>query len=270
MKKTPNGQFLSGAFALSLTALFTACRSTPTQIAPELKSLQGYWQGEGGAGSISINITGNSLNYYARPDQWYKTTFTLPAGTDPKQLLATIKDCGDESPKPIGEVVASIYKIEDGTLTFASPPSHNAKAPKSFEDEAIGGIFAVRKVQPQKRKAQPPKTKVTGSETSQREQITGSAWVLEPGLKHPAEMATIASVSELYRAPIVFQNNSAGIRKVYWLDYNGERRRYCELKPGESCDMGTFLTHPWVVTDAQGKALGLYYPDGQKRTVTLE
>jgi len=55
--------------------------------------------------------------------------------------------------------------------------------------------------------------------------------ILEPGLKHPAEMAKIASVSELYRAPIVFQNNSAGIRKVYWLDYNGERRRYCELKP---------------------------------------
>src|SRR5437773_12482391 len=88
MKKTPNGQFLSAAIALSLAALFTACRSTPTQTAPELKSLQGYWQGEGGAGSISINITGNSINYYARPDQWFKTTFTLPAGTDPKQLLA--------------------------------------------------------------------------------------------------------------------------------------------------------------------------------------
>ena len=270
MKKTPNGQFLSGAFALSLAALLAACRSTSTQIAPELKSLQGYWQGEGGAGSISINITGNSLNYYARPDQWFKTTFTLPAGTDPKQLLATIKDCGGESPKPIGEVVASIYKIEEGTLTFASPPSHNAKAPKSFEDEAIGGIFAVRKVQPQKRITEPLKTKATKDETRQREQITGSAWVLEPGLKHAAEMTNIASVSELYSAPIVFQNNSAGLRKVYWLDYNGERQRYCELKPGENCELGTFLTHPWVVTDAQGKALSLYYPDGQKRTVTLE
>jgi hypothetical protein len=270
MKKAPNGQFLSGAFALSLTALFTACRSTPTQIAPELKSLQGYWQGEGGAGNISINITGNSLNYYARPDQWYQTTFTLPAGTGPKQLLATIKDCGDKSPKPIGEVVASIYKIEDGTLTFASPPSHNAKAPESFEDEAIGGIFAVRKVQPQKRNAQPPKTKVTRSETSQRERITGSAWVLEPGLKHPAEKGGIASGPDQYPVPIAFQNNSPGIRKVYWLDTNGERRLYRELKPGESYGLGTYLSHPWVVTDAQGKALGLYYPDGQKRTVTLE
>ena len=270
MKKTPNGQFLSGAFALSLMALFTACRSTPTQIAPELKSLQGYWQGEGPAGNISINITGNSLNYYARPDQWFKTTFTLPAGTDPKQLRATIKDCGDESQKPIGEVVASIYKIEDGTLTFASPPSHNAKAPKSFEDEAIGGIFAVRKVQPQKRNTERPKTKVTRGETSQREQITGSAWVLEPGQQHPVEMAKIVSGPDGFAVPIAFQNNSAGIRKVYWLDTNGERQFFRELKPGESYELGTYLSHPWVVTDAQGKALGLYYPDGQKRTVTLE
>src|SRR5947208_15608939 len=112
MKKTPNGQFLSGAFALSLTALFTACRSTPTPTAPELKSLQGYWQGERPAGNISINITGNSLNYYARPDQWFKTTFTLPAGPDPKQLLASIKDCRHESQQPLGDVVAPIATLE--------------------------------------------------------------------------------------------------------------------------------------------------------------
>ena len=43
---------------------------------------------------------------------------------------------------------------------------------------------------------------------SQREQITGSAWVLEPGLKHPAEIAGVASVSQLYSVLIVFQNNS--------------------------------------------------------------
>src|SRR5882724_2735330 len=118
MKKTPNGQFLSGAFALSLAVLFTACRSTPTQTAVELKRLQGYWQGQGGAGSISINITGSSLNYYARPDHWFKTTFTLPAGTDPQQLRATVKESGEKPPKSVGEVVVAIFRIEDGTLTL--------------------------------------------------------------------------------------------------------------------------------------------------------
>ena len=57
MKKAPNGQFLLGAVALSLVVLFTACQSTPTQTAAELNRLQGYWQGEGPAGKISITIT---------------------------------------------------------------------------------------------------------------------------------------------------------------------------------------------------------------------
>jgi len=101
-------------------------------------------------------------------------------------------------------------------------------------------------------------------------QIRGNAKALEQGRKHPAEMAKIASGPDLFAAPIAFQNNSAGIRKVYWLDTNGERQLYRELKPGESYELGTYLSHPWVVTDADGNALGLYYPDGQKRTVTLE
>ena len=270
MKRTPNGQILLGAFALSLAALFTACRSTPTRTAAELNRLQGYWQGEGGPGKTSITITGNSLYYYARPDFWFKTTFTLPAGTDPQQLRATIKDCGGEPPKPIGDVVVSIFKIEDGTLTIASPSTHNAKPPKSFEDEVIGGLDVVRKVQPQKEKPETPKTKAPETKVVTRQQITGSAWVLEPSRQHPAEIAKIASGSELYPVPMVFQNNSAGIRKVHWLDTNGERQLYRDLKPGESWEVGTFLAHAWVVTDAQGNALALYYPDGQKRTVTLE
>jgi hypothetical protein len=275
MKKAPNGQFLLGAVALSLAALFTPCQSAPTQTAAELNRLQGYWQGEGPPGKISITITGNSLHYYARPDHWFKTTFTLPAGTDPQQLRATI--IKDNSPpkdpnSTIGKVVAAIFKIEDGTLTLATfqdgDAARAAVPPKSFEDEQT--FIVLRKVQPQKRNTEPPKTKVTTGETRQREQITGSAWVFEPGQQHPAEIAKIASGPDLFAVPIAFQNNSAGIRKVYWLDTNGERQLYRELKPGESYGLGTYLSHPWVVTDADGNALGLYYPDGQKRTVTLE
>ena len=271
MKKAPNGQFLLGAVALSLAVLFAACQSTPTQTGAELNRLQGYWQGEGPAGKISIAIAGNSLHYYARPDHWFKTTFTLPAGKGPQQLRATIiKD--NLPPKDpssaIGKVVAAIFKIEDGTLTLATfqdgDAASAARPPKSFEDKQT--LLVLRKVQPGK--TEPPKTTGTMGET--REHITGSAWVLEPGQQHPAEMAKIASGPDLFAAPIAFQNKSAGIRKVYWLDTNGERQLYRELKPGEIYELGTYLSHPWVVTDAQGRALGLYYPDGQKRTVTLE
>ena len=96
MKKAPNGQFLLGAFALSLAALLTAGQSTPTRTAVELNRLQGYWEGEGAGGKCSITIVGNSL-HYRNSGGWFKTTFTLPAGTDPRQLHATIKECSPPS-----------------------------------------------------------------------------------------------------------------------------------------------------------------------------
>ena len=162
MKKAPNGQFLWGAWALSFAALFTACQSTPTPTAAELKRLQGHWVGVGSESNTSITITGNRLHYHSRTDFWFKTTFTLPAGTAPQQLRATIKDCAGEPPKPIGKVVLAIFKIEDGTLTLANygdlssdePP----KAPKSFEDER-NQLTVLRKVQPPEKSTEPPKTK---------------------------------------------------------------------------------------------------------------
>ena len=162
MKKTPNGLFWTGAVALSLAALFTACQSTPTRTAAELRRLQGYWEGEGLEGKCSITITGNSLHFYARTDFWYKTTFTLLAGTDPRVLRITIKDCSGEPPAPISKVVFALFKIEEGTLTLASPADGEAgrpqRQPKSFDDENLS-IIKLRKVQPQKSNTEPPKTK---------------------------------------------------------------------------------------------------------------
>ena len=162
MKKAPNGQFLSGAFALSLAALFGACQSTPTRTAEELKSLQGYWVGVGKSSGESITITGNSLHYHDNTNFWYKTTFTLLAGTDPQVLRITIRDCSGEPPAPISKVVFALCKIEDGTLTLASPADGEAgrpqRRPKSFDDENLG-IYKLRKVQPQKSNTEPPKTK---------------------------------------------------------------------------------------------------------------
>ena len=144
MKKTPDGLFWLGAVALSLAALFTACQSTPTQTAVELKRLQGYWVGIGSESNTSITITGNSLDYYSRTDFWFKTKFTLPARTDPQQLRVTIKDCSPPK-SPIGKVVLAICKIEDGTLTLANLQS--GEPPKRLEDEG-NQLTVLRKVQP--------------------------------------------------------------------------------------------------------------------------
>ena len=156
MKKATNSQSLLGAVALSLAALFTACQSTPTRTATELERLQGNWGGDGAAGKCSITITGNSLHFYARTDFWYETTFTLPAGTDPQQLHATIKDCSPPTTNAIGKVVFAIFKIEDGALTLAAYDMSD-EPPKTFASAT--SRYVVKKVQPQKKNAEPPKTK---------------------------------------------------------------------------------------------------------------
>ena len=221
---------------------------------------------------ITITITGNSLHFHRDTNFWYETTLTLPAGTDPKQLHATIKDGPENAKDSIGKVVTAIFKIEDGKLTLAGirTPDGAPEPPINFDsEETMSGRFELRKVQPQKKNAKSSTSKVTVGETSQGQPNPGQAPALESGRKHPAEMAKIASGPDLFASPIAFQNNSAGLRKVYWIDKSGERRPYCELKPGENCEIGTYLGHPWVATDADGNALALYYPDGQKRTVTL-
>ena len=153
MKKAQKGHFLWGAFALSLAALLTAGQCTPTRTAVELDRLQGYWEGEGAGGKCSITITGNSINYRAGTT-WYEATFVIPAITDPQQLRATIKDCGP-SKVALGKEVFVIYKIEDGTLTLTTYDPAD-EPPKTFNSN---NLYVVKKVEPQKKNAEPPKTK---------------------------------------------------------------------------------------------------------------
>lgn len=101
----------------------------------ELKPLQGTWEGfmvgYEADGKITITITGNSLRFRRDTDFWFDTTFTLPAGTYPQQLHATIKDC----PQPcddVGKVVFAIFKVEDRTLTLAGIQASSVEPPKTF------------------------------------------------------------------------------------------------------------------------------------------
>ena len=217
-------------------------------------------------GKITMTITGIALHYHGlNTNEVYDATFTLPAETNPHELRATVTSAVHTN--TLGVVVRAIFKIGDGNLTLAINQDSEQEPPKSFDDATPGvARYELWRVQSQKKNVEAS----TSGEPGQPHQITGNAKALEQGGKHPAEIAKIVSGPDLFAAPIAFQNNSAGNRKVYWLDTNGERQLYRELKPGESYELGTYLSHPWVVTDADGNALGLYFPDGQKRTVTLE
>jgi len=132
-----------------------AAGTTDQPIAAELQPLQGTWEGFM-VGSedrkITITITGNSLHFRRDTDFWFKTTFTLPPGTYPQQLHATIKDCAEPC-DDIGKVVFAIFKIEDGTLTLAGIQASAVEPPKTFgeipgfEDNRLF-CYKLRRVQP--------------------------------------------------------------------------------------------------------------------------
>ena len=123
---------------------------------PELQLLQGIWEGfslsqETPDGPIvketdpiTVTITGNSLHFHRDANFWFETTITLLSGTKPQQLHATIKR-GSNS---IGEVVAVIFKIEDGTLTLATD-NGAGEAMKIFE--TAPNRYELRRVQPQEK-----------------------------------------------------------------------------------------------------------------------
>ncbi len=122
--------FLGPCLCLCLHA---ACAKQPPcapPVAPEPHPLQGYWEGDGDSGTVSMTIAGDSLYFYARPDFQYDTTFTLAPGTDPPELHATILDSPRTSGSA-GELVIAIYEFEEGTLHIAAVDKSDGA---SFDD----------------------------------------------------------------------------------------------------------------------------------------
>ena len=132
-------------------------------IAAELQPLQGTWEGgvvgDKSHDKIIITITGNSLHFHRDTNFWFETTFTLPPGKTPRQLHATIKNSAPPT-NGIGQVVRAIFKVEDGTLTLVPGGDSDEEMPKSFKAAEEKGLtrYELRKVQPQKKNAELPKS----------------------------------------------------------------------------------------------------------------
>jgi uncharacterized protein (TIGR03067 family) len=141
-----------------LTANAKCVANHPTGV--ELQPLQGTWEGvmvgDNARQKIIISITGNSLHFHRDTNFWFETTITLPEGKTPKQLHATIKHSAPPE-ESNGQVVVAIFKIEDATLTLTTG-NGDGEAPKSFEATGLNR-YELRKVQPQKKNAELPKSK---------------------------------------------------------------------------------------------------------------
>jgi uncharacterized protein (TIGR03067 family) len=170
LKESLGFTVLSLVLPCLLLGLQAGCKTNPPTAA-ELQRLQGTWEGvalgqetPGGsfvksAGTITITITGNSFHFHRDTNFWFETTIALPAGTDPQQLRATIKDnAPSQGSNAIGKVVVALFKIDGGTLTLAARGDGSEETPISFEDEKVTR-YELRKVQPQKKNTQPPNPK---------------------------------------------------------------------------------------------------------------
>ncbi|XP_007903128.1 von Hippel-Lindau-like protein [Callorhinchus milii] len=49
---------------------------------------------------------------------------------------------------------------------------------------------------------------------------------------------------------ISFVNKSQRTVRPWWIDFEGFPQQYDDIEPGESLDMCTYLTHPWLFRDA--------------------
>src|SRR5271165_87321 len=78
--------------------------------------------------------------------------------------------------------------------------------------------------------------------------------------------ATLALISENGDTPtsIEFVNDYSGAVTVNWIDYSGTIEFYMTLSPGQSYVQPTFVTHPWIIYDANtGVALEGFLPIAQ-------
>jgi uncharacterized protein (TIGR03067 family) len=154
---------LKRAHGLAALSLFLPCveisaqrgaaspANQPTNAA--LERLQGTWQGVmlgQESTAITITISRNSFHFHRDTNFWFDTTITLPPGTDPQQLHATIKSSADSQDSAVGEVVVAIFKIQGETLALATSAGSPEETPTRFDDEKASR-YELRMVPPPKK-----------------------------------------------------------------------------------------------------------------------
>jgi hypothetical protein len=71
---------------------------------------------------------------------------------------------------------------------------------------------------------------------------------------------------------IRFINKKTFRVKVYWIDFTGKRQHYFDLEPDEIRDQQTFVTHPWLVTEAGDNqpCINIFFPNEKPGIVIID
>ena len=116
------------------------------------------------------------------------------------------------------------------------------------------------------RKEKEAVTKTESSDT--KDGITNKKTIAEGSSKEILEKGTY-SIHANIPTSIRFDNKSGKIVKIYWLDYSGNRKLYKVLEKDQVHNQQTYVTHPWLITGDDDRAMQIYFPDSQSRTVII-
>jgi|GEM_PF-2722439 len=147
------------ALALSghclLAVLQAGCASRPSAPTP-LQQLQGTWSGvvanEPSKDRYTIRVVGDSFHFHRDTNFWFETTIQLPPGTEPQQLLATIRKSAPGQENSLNKSVFAIFKIEADTLILAARGDGGDDVPTGFDNSEDKGLtrYELRRVPDQR------------------------------------------------------------------------------------------------------------------------
>lgn len=67
-----------------------------------------------------------------------------------------------------------------------------------------------------------------------------------------------------------FQNSSAQPRRLYWIDFHGQRKFYGVVAPGKNHEQQSSVGNHWVVTDESDKCLAIFAASSISTTLNIE
>ncbi len=80
----------------------------------------------------------------------------------------------------------------------------------------------------------------------------------------------IKSPSSFNAATITFDNQTAADLKVYWIDFNGNRKYYRTVKAHSKYDQGTWVGHVWVVAGAGDQCVKLESANAVNQVLVID
>ena len=81
--------------------------------------------------------------------------------------------------------------------------------------------------------------------------------------------AGLKSTAGDVKAQLNFTNSTPDDVYLFWIDYNGKPVLYEHIQPGATAVRPTYMSHPWVVTDAVGNRIGNVLPELPNQTETI-